>query len=247
MRTFTLFTAAALLAACASASDPAATAPPDHATEQPPMSDHDQHRPRAHHDHRHGDHGHHRFDDAERWVAVFDAPERDAWQRPDEVVAALVTRDDLRVIDLGAGTGYFAARFARAVPNGRVTALDVEPDMVSYLTERVAKEGLDNLEARRVATDGSDLEARADLVFLCNTYHHIDARVAYFTRVARDLGPSGRLAVVDFHLDSERGPPRERKLSAEAVEAELREAGFTLVERHDFLPDQYLLVFSPAS
>ncbi|MEQ1501761.1 MAG: methyltransferase domain-containing protein, partial [Myxococcota bacterium] len=101
-----------------------------------------------HSPHRHGHHGHHghhahdghhgpghghRFDDPEALSAVLDDPARDAWQRPDEVLRALALGPAMRVADVGAGTGYFAVRLARAVPAGDVTAIDVEPGMVRFV------------------------------------------------------------------------------------------------------------------
>src|SRR5688572_8371458 len=70
------------------------------------------------------DHHQHRFSDAEKWAKVFDDPERDAWQKPDEVIRALKLAPDALVADIGAGTGYFAVRFARTVPQGRVYGVD---------------------------------------------------------------------------------------------------------------------------
>jgi hypothetical protein len=83
-------------------------------------------------------HGH--FDDAGRWAQVFDDPERDAWQKPDEVLRALALAPDAAVADVGSGTGYFAVRFARALPKGRVYGADLSHDMVHYLNQRAAKE-----------------------------------------------------------------------------------------------------------
>ena len=84
---------------------------------------------------------HHDFADAKKWSARFDDPARDEWQLPDRVIAALELPADARVADLGAGTGYFAVRLARAVPSGRVWGVDLEPDMVRHLNQRAANEG----------------------------------------------------------------------------------------------------------
>src|SRR5271165_171806 len=89
------------------------------------------------------DRGYHRaFDNAERWAKEFDDPARDAWQKPDEVLDALHLERTARVADLGAGTGYFSARIAKRVPEGKVFAIDVEPDMLRYLRERAQREHL---------------------------------------------------------------------------------------------------------
>src|SRR5262252_8124781 len=82
----------------------------------------------------------HSFGDAEKWSHVFDDPQRDAWQKPHEVIQALALKPDAAVADIGAGTGYFSMRLSNMVPKGRVYAVDVEPDMVKYLAERAKKE-----------------------------------------------------------------------------------------------------------
>jgi SAM-dependent methyltransferase len=196
----------------------------------------------------HGDQGHdddatahHSFTDAEAWADRFENPERDAWQQPDSVVSVLAIRSDLFVVDIGSATGYFPVRFARACPRGRVIGADIEKEMVWYLNDRARREGLSNLVSILAAPDDPHLPFEVDLVFLCNTYHHINDRIDYFTRVKDQLRPGGRVAVVDFRPSSPKGPPH--KLAPEAVESELEAAGYTLAGNYDFLPDQYFLVF----
>jgi SAM-dependent methyltransferase len=187
----------------------------------------------------------HRFSDAETWANRFEDPARDAWQLPDSVVATLAVRDDLVIADIGSATGYFPIRFARACPAGQVIGADVEAEMVWYLNERSRREELPNLVSVLAAPDDPHLPTKADLVFLCNTYHHIDNRIAYFTRLKGQLRLGGRVAVVDYRPTSHRGPPH--KLAMEEVATELAAAGYALVENHDFLPEQYFLVFAPES
>ena len=79
---------------------------------------------------------HRRFDDAEKWAKEFDKPERDGWQKPEEVIDALHLDHAASVADVGAGTGYFSVKIAKRIPDGKVFAADVEPDMVRYLGER---------------------------------------------------------------------------------------------------------------
>ena len=187
----------------------------------------------------------HRFENAEEWAKRFDAPERDAWQKPDDVIAALKLPKDAVVADVGAGTGYFSVRLARALPEGKVVAVDVESDMVRHVQMRAEKEGLKNLTARITPMDRADVDAGTDVVLVVDTYHHIAGRTAYFAALKDKLSPRGRVVIVDFRPDSERGPPKDHKIAADAVTKEFDAAGFVLVEHHDFLPDQYVLVFSP--
>lgn len=191
------------------------------------------------HTHRHG------FGDAEKWAHVFDDPKRDAWQKPHEVIKALALAPDAVVADLGAGTGYFAARLANMLPKGTVYAVDVEPAMVKYLAERAKREGLANLKPVAASPGDARLPAKADLILLVDVYHHIEERSRYFRKLAASLKPGGRLAVIDFRLDSPEGPPKAARVAPHEVKAELVKAGYVLEAEHDFLPYQYFLVFRP--
>jgi SAM-dependent methyltransferase len=188
----------------------------------------------------------HRFEDAEKWAERFDRPDRDAWQKPDQVLDALRLAPNASVADIGAGTGYFSARIARRVPQGKVFAADVEADMVRYLGERARKEGLANVTPVRAAADGANLPEPVDVILLVDTYHHIGNRVDYFKKLQSSLKPGGKLVIVDFRMESPEGPPKEHRVTLEKASEELKSAGYSLVETHDFLPRQYLAVFKKA-
>ena len=185
----------------------------------------------------------HSFGDADKWAKVFDDPARDAWQKPHEVIEALALKPDAAVADLGAGTGYFAMRLAHMVSKGRVYGVDLEPKMVKYLAERAKKEGLKNLSAVQGTPSDAKLPAKVDLVLLVDVYHHIDAREAYFGKLAAALKPGGRVAIIDFNASSKVGPPVRERMTAEQVQAEMGKAAYRLAAHHDFLPNQYFLVF----
>jgi SAM-dependent methyltransferase len=191
------------------------------------------------------DHARHRFSGAEKWAQVFDDPERDAWQKPHEVLQALELRPDTSVADIGSGTGYFAVRLAHRVPQGRVYGVDAEPDMVRYLADRAKREGLANLTAVAARPDDPGLPSAVDLVILVDTYHHIPAREQYFRNLQKSLKPGSRLAIIDFTLDSPVGPPKRARIPADTVKKELARAGYVLDREHAFLPNQYFLVFRP--
>ncbi len=219
----------------------------------PPADEHGHHDKQGHHGHGQGgemnEHGYkgHRFDDPQEWTAHFESPERSAWQKPDEVVASLALAPTAKVADLGAGTGYFAVRFASAAPEGKVYAVDIEPNMVAWLAERANKEGLANLEAVQAEPDDPRLPASVDLVFMCNVFHHLADPKAYFEAVAGKLEPEGRVVIVDFRKDNPDdapGPPAKMRMrSAEIVEI-MQAAGYTLIrEDRELLDYQYLLEF----
>jgi len=181
--------------------------------------------------------------DAEKWAPVFDDPTRDAWQKPDSVVAALALAPGMTVADIGAGTGYFESRLSAAVgPEGKVLAVDVEPDMVRYLGERAAREKMTNVEARLGTPDDPSLPlASVDRILIVDTWHHIPTRNAYAAKLAKALKPGGFIVVVDYTLDSAKGPPREHRLAPMVVVAELAQGGLRGSVLVEDLPDQYIV------
>ena len=185
---------------------------------------------------------HRRFDHADEWAKVFDDPARDAWQQPDRVLAALALGPRMTVADIGAGTGYFAVRLARAVPDGQVIATDIEADMVRYLTERAEREGLHNLRA--VQTPPADPQLPADgvdRILVVDVWHHLDDRASYARALARGLRPGGRVAVVDFKASATHGPPAKHRLAPSEIAGDLQGAGLSVVVDESTLPEQYIV------
>lgn len=188
----------------------------------------------------------HRFGDAEKWAKVFDDPQRDAWQKPHEVIRALALESDAVIADIGSGTGYFAVRIAHMVPKGRVYGVDTEPDMVKYLAERAKREGLGNVTALAATRGDPRLPEKADLIILVDVFHHVEDRERYFSRLRSSLKPGGRIAIIDFRMDSPEGPPKAARIAPEQVTVEMKRAGYVPDREHTFLPHQYFLVFRPA-
>lgn len=187
--------------------------------------------------------GHTRFNDPKKWSATFDDPERDKWQMPDRVIAALSLRPTDVVADIGAGTGYMAVRLARHLKAGTVFAVDIEPNMVRHLAERAKASGIGNLRAITATATSPNLPESVDVVFLLNVYHHISERPAYFKRLRSSLKAGGRIAIVDFRPESPVGQPKQFRLSAKQIRTEMTAAGFQPAGSHDFLPYQNFLVF----
>jgi SAM-dependent methyltransferase len=208
-----------------------------------------EHRHGARGSHRHAHHGMaRRFRNPRRWAKVFDGRRRDRWQRPDVVLSRLGLKPAMRVADIGAGTGYFAVRFGQALPRGRVWAIDVEAEMVTYLNARARKLALPQVAAIQGGLDDPRIPEPVDIVFLCNTYHHISNRVAYFRNVRQQVAPQGRLVIVDFRLGKiPVGPAEHHRTSPALVARELGAAGFEVVEiDRRSLPYQYIAIFRPA-
>jgi cyclopropane fatty-acyl-phospholipid synthase-like methyltransferase len=195
----------------------------------------------------HADHMEHRFDNPKQLAKSFDDPARDAWQEPDRVIEALGLKRGQIVADIGAGTGYFTIRLAKSEAAPKVYAVDIEPSMVSYLSERAAQDKLNNVVAVQASADTPNLPEAVDLVLIVDTFHHIGGREEYFRKLAKSLKPGGRVAIVDFKPDSPEGPPKEFRFTPEQVKLEMSKAGYTLAAQHDFLPRQHFLIFAIAA
>ena len=219
------------------------------------MSGHDHRRDDGHrqgHDDGHA-HGHRRDahgnpEHFELYLARQLDPEREAWQRPDEVVSWLVLGPGDVACDVGAGPGVFALRLARVVgPAGRVHALDVDPRMLAVLERRAREAGLENVLPRHVP-DGRGLPPEpVDAVLLVNVLHHFPDPAAYLRELAGRLRPGGRILDVDFHGgELPVGPPPDFRLPREAFLAIVAQAGLEVAKEHSGLPYQYAFVLRPA-
>lgn len=188
----------------------------------------------------------HRHGDPAAYAASLDDPARDAYQKPDEVVRALRLRPGEVVADIGAGTGYFATRFARAVgDSGRVYAVDVSPEMVRHLNRRLRDAGVRNVSTVLAEPDDPLLpDASVDRVVIVNTWHHVEEQAKYLDLLKKSLRPGGQVVHIDFQKrDLPVGPPAEMKIAREDLVKQMEAAGFRTAAEHSFLPYQYFLVF----
>ncbi len=171
---------------------------------------------------------------------------RDDWQQRERVVEVLGLRPGQVVADIGAGGGYFTFLLADAVgPEGRVYAVDVDPDMTGHLESEAAERRAQQVTVVLAEPDDPGLpEAGVDLVFTVNTFHHFEDPAAYFTTARSALRPGGRVAVLDYREGQSGSPFGEHATPRAAVVEALEAAGFTLVEEHDFIERQNFLVFA---
>jgi ubiquinone/menaquinone biosynthesis C-methylase UbiE len=176
---------------------------------------------------------------SDEYAKVLEDPSRDAWQKPHAVVMALDLKPTDTVADIGAGSGYFARRFALLA--GRVYAVDVDEKLLAMVRSKAPA----NLQTIVAAPDDPHLPPHSvDIIFFCDVLHHIENRPAYYVKLAKVLKPGGRVVVIDFYKKPlPVGPPESMKLSDQEVIAEFQKAGFTLSKRLDTLPYQYFLFF----
>jgi arsenite methyltransferase len=179
-------------------------------------------------------------------IASMERAERDEWQKPDEVVKALDLKNREVVADIGAGTGYFTRRLARAVaPDGKVYAVDVAADILAYLQDRADRESIHNIVTIVSRPDDPLLPANSlDLAFFCDTTHHIDNRVDFYRKLFPALKLHGRMAIIDYPPDSPHSPHKpEQMVPRSQVISEAEQAGFKFVKDFQFLPYHYFLLF----
>ncbi len=176
-------------------------------------------------------------------IKIFESPERDAYQQPEKVLAYIGDMKGKKILDIGAGSGYFSVKLAKK--GAHVIAGDVDDEFLKYLKERIQKEQLDTLiEVRKLPYDSPDLRnEEVDKVLIVNTYHHIEDRPTYFAKVLQGLKKDGELIVIDFYKRKlPIGPPPPHKIAKEIVLKELKQAGFTNLEINtDVLKMQFII------
>ena len=194
-------------------------------------------------------HQHRRPDDIKQYLEHLDSTERDRYQKPSEVVEALKVRPGMAVADLGSGSGYFTRRFVEAVTEtGMVYAVDVEPEMLAYAKESVIHMHIGySAEFILAQPDNPKLPFESvDLLFVCNTIHHLEDRSKYFRDLRSSLKPGARIAIIDFYPDERSGDlgfPKHHLVARDTIVQEMAAAGYQLTREHGFLPKQYFLEF----
>jgi len=179
-------------------------------------------------------------------LGLLEGPDRDAWQKPEQIMDALGIADGNVVADLGAGGGWFTIRLARRVgPNGRVYAEDIQPQMIESISRRVQREGLPNVTTvLGTPSDPRLPPGQVDAVLIVDTYSEMEDPVALLRNVRQALSPKGRIGIVDFTLEGGGpGPRLDERVDAERVIRDAEAAGLHLVKRETFLRYQYLLIF----
>ena len=187
-----------------------------------------------------------------RYLAMLERPEREAFQRKQEVMSALAFKPGERVADLGAGSGYFTIPVAKAVaPAGIVWALDIRQPMLDHIAARLKTENLTNVHLKLVpATDPQHPPPGIDTILMVDVYHyiHYEKRGAeYAPKLRAGLAPGGRVVIIDYTpkpFDQRPwGPPPEQQMSLETLNGYLASAGLKPVKVHTFLPEQYFVEY----
>lgn len=157
-------------------------------------------------------------------------PERLVWLPPADVLHALTIEAGQTVVDVGAGTGYFAVPLAHTVgSNGKVYAVDAQDQMLQWIAAKIDNAGLVNIVLVHAEASATTLPpSSCDLYLTANVWHELEDREAVLTEAKRVLKPAGRIAILDWRPDVERvaGPPLDHRIASYDVQEELRKLGF---------------------
>ena len=189
-------------------------------------------------------------------LGLLEGPDRDAYQRPDQIMDALLIGDGSTVADLGAGGGWFTVRLARRVgPKGKVYAEDVQAPMIQAIERRVAREELKNvITLLGTQTDAKLPAGSLDAVLIVDAFHEWEQPVTLLRNIAKSLKPSlaregglvqgGVIGIINYKKDGGGpGPPMEERVDPEKVIQDALAAGLVLLKRENFLRYQHLLTF----
>lgn len=173
-------------------------------------------------------------------------PQRTHEEMPDEVVAALKLQPDDVVADIGAGSGYFSFRMAKLVPQGKVLAVDIQPEMLAMIEERKTAEDVDNVEGILGEIDDTNLpENSVDLVLLVDAYHEFSHPREMLKSMYAALKPGGRIVLLEYRAEDPTVPIKPlHKMTETQVVKEMSVFDLHWDETLDFLPWQHMMIFS---
>jgi arsenite methyltransferase len=186
--------------------------------------------------------------DPKQYQQILENPDRLAALQVDRVVEALGLRPGMRVADLGAGTGVFTVPIAKAVGDeGKVYAIDVDSGLLAIVDSKVKAEGVTNVATVAAGATDPRLPEPVDLLFLCDTLHHLPNQGSYVRQFAKLLRPGGRVVVIEFAEGHWPAGHEEFTITPAQVDGWMQAAGFRRTARHTFLETNFFHVYEPAA
>lgn len=183
-----------------------------------------------------------------QWVARFESPGRETYDRRSEILAAAGVKPGMHVADVGAGTGLFTLMFSPVVGReGRVYAVDISKTFVENILRRAREAGFENVTGIVNSQDEAGLApGSVDLAFVCDTYHHFERPRTMLRSMRRALRPGGTLVVIDFEriegVSTAWVLGHVRAGRAQVIR-EIEREGFRLVESPAVLKQNFFLKF----
>jgi len=183
---------------------------------------------------------------------AFNSPYRENWEKTSKVLEFLKLKPGDSVADLGCGPGYYTFKFSDLVgPTGRVYAIDTVPALTNYIGEVCRKSEVHNVQTILARDNDTRMPPNsADLVYICSMYHAIYAialeyvKDGFFATLKPALRKGARVVIADNAVlkDSE-NPYYGPRIAPELIIAQMKYYGFRLVDRAQFIPQRYILVF----
>ena len=181
--------------------------------------------------------------DPEGYARFLETRERVERMEVARVVGALGLTPGQVVVDLGSGSGLFTRALARAVaPDGTAYAVDIDPALLKIVESSAKRSGLKNLTTVLAAADDPKLPRAVDVIFICDTFHHLPDKPTYARTLYRYLKPGGRVAVIDFTNDWPDGHEAMR-YTPDDLERWMTDAGFTRDQSFDFPKNSFYITY----
>ncbi|CAH0998729.1 2-methoxy-6-polyprenyl-1,4-benzoquinol methylase, mitochondrial [Neolewinella maritima] len=179
---------------------------------------------------------------AANWL---ERPEREREENVSQAIENMDIQPDERIADIGAGSGYYTFRMARKVPQGKVFAVDIQPEMLDILNERIEREDIENVAPIQGSETSPNLEANSvDLVTMVDVYHELSHPREMMQDIVTALRPGGRFVLLEYRMEDSTVPiKRLHKLSEAQAVREMASVGLRLQENIDNLPWQHCMVF----
>jgi SAM-dependent methyltransferase len=185
-----------------------------------------------------------------RGAPWLERPEREDEEKPTLVLDVIKLKTGDSVADIGAGTGYFSWRMARAVgEKGRVYAVDIQPEMLAILDEKMSERGVTNvIPVLGTITDPKLPPGSVDLAIMVDVYHEFSHPYEMLEAICRALKPKGRVVFVEYRAEDPWVPiKRLHKMSEEQIKKEAGIHSLVWVETNRVLPRQHILIFEKSS
>jgi ubiquinone/menaquinone biosynthesis C-methylase UbiE len=176
--------------------------------------------------------------------------ERESEEDPKQMLGQLGLQPGMVVCDMGCGNGYYALPMAEMVgKDGKILAVDIQPEMLQLLSRRSATQGLENIDMILGTIKDPKLpEAGVDLVLMVDVYHEFSHPEEMLAAIRKSLKPSGRIALVEFREEDPSVPIKpEHKMSKKQIIKEYTANGFKLHSEYEGLPWQHLMFMVPSS
>ena len=177
-----------------------------------------------------------------RWLERI---ERDQEENTTQAIANLDLKTHYHVADLGAGTGYYTFRIAPLVPEGKVYAVDIQPEMIGLMRHKKNTQGHDNVELiQSEATDPKLPENSLDIIIIVDVYHELSHPQETMEHLVRALKEEGRLILLEYRMEDPSVPIKLlHKMSVAQAKTEMKAVGLRLEKNIGNLPWQHFMVF----